>query len=59
MKLEYIILGAIVGNYLFGVINHIGKDFSIKVALDGLWATIKKLIGAANFMQGLAIGRSK
>lgn len=46
MKLELIIAGAIIGNYLFGVISHIGKDFSIKVALQGLWATVKKLIGA-------------
>ena len=52
MKIEYIIIGAIIGNYLFGVINHIGKDFSIKVALDGLWATIKKLIGAAALYLG-------
>jgi cell division protein FtsX len=47
MELEIIIVGAIVGNYLFGVISHIGKDFSIKVALQGLWETIKKLIGAS------------
>lgn len=47
MKTEYIIIFAIIGNYLFGVINHIGVDFSIQVALDGLWSTIKKLIGAA------------
>ena len=46
MKLEYIILSAIVGNYLFGMISHNGVDFSIRIALNGLWETIKKIIGA-------------
>ena len=52
MKIEYIIVGAIVGNYLFGMISHIGIDFSIQIALKGLWETIKKLIGASALYVG-------
>lgn len=52
MKLEYIILGAIVGNYLFGMISHVGVDFSIQIALKGLWEMIKKLIGVGALYVG-------
>ena len=52
MKIEYIIIGAIIGNYLFGMISHIGVDFSIQIALKGFWETIKKLIGAGALYAG-------
>ena len=52
MELEIIIVGAIIGNYLFGMISHIGIDFSIQIALKGLWETIKKLIGASALYAG-------
>jgi hypothetical protein len=52
MKLELVILGAIIGNYLFGMISHIGVDFSLKIAFVGLWETIKKIIGASALWVG-------
>lgn len=52
MQLEYIILGAVIGNYLFGMISHIGIDFSIRIALNGLWETIKKIVGASALYVG-------
>ncbi len=52
MKLEIIIVGAIVGNYIFGMISHIGIDFSIQIALKGLWEMIKKLIGVGALYVG-------
>jgi len=58
MKIEYIIVGAIVGNYLFGMISHIGVDFSIQIALQGLWETIKKLIGASALYVGYIYTRN-
>ena len=52
MKLEIIIVGAIIGNYLFGMISHIGVDFSIQIAVNGLWEMIKKLIGVGALYVG-------
>lgn len=52
MKLEIIIIGAIIGNYWFGMISHIGVDFSIQIALQGLWEMIKKLIGVGALYVG-------
>ena len=52
MKLEIIIVGAIIGNYWFGMISHIGVDFSIQIALKGLWEMIKKLIGVGALYAG-------
>ncbi len=52
MKLEIIIALAIIGNYFFGMISHIGKDFSIQLAVSGFLLMIKKLIGAGALFLG-------
>ena len=52
MTLETIIGLTIIGNYFFGMISHIGKDFSIQLAVSGFLLMIKKLIGAGALFLG-------
>ena len=47
MNLVIVLVGAIIGNYLFGMAIHIGKDFSVQSAIEGFLELVKRLIGVA------------
>jgi len=43
-KIVIIILGVVLANFILGTITHLGKDFSFKVFVLGLFEVIKKQI---------------
>ena len=47
MELFTAVALSIVANYLFGVVAHIGKDFSPSLAFAGFTEVIKRLIAAS------------